>query len=46
MCTQDSPFTVDTAMGMGVNDMQHTMASLRQTMGTDIDLLFRDQFDK
>ena len=39
--------TLDTAMGMGVQDMQHTMASLRQsqTMGTNIHLLFRDQFD-
>ena len=40
--------TVDTVMGMGVNDMQHTMASPRQsqTLGTDIHLPFRDQFDK
>ena len=35
-------------MGMGVHDMQHTMASPRQsqTLGTDIHLPFRDQFDK
>ena len=40
--------TVDTVMGMGVDDMQHTMASPRQsqTLGTDIHLPFRDQFDK
>ena len=33
---------------MGVHDMQHTMASPRQsqTLGTDIHLPFRDQFDK
>ena len=32
-------------MGMGVHDMQHTMASPRQsqTLGTDIHLPFRDQ---
>ena len=35
-------------MGMGVYDMQYTMASPRQsqTLGTDIHLPFRDQFDK
>ena len=35
--------TVDTVMSMGVDDMQHTMASprLSQTMGTDIHLPFR-----
>ena len=40
--------TVDTVMGMGVHDMQHTMASPRQsqTLGTDIHLPFRDQSDK
>ena len=40
--------TADTVMGMGVRDMQHTMASprLSQTMGTVIHLPFRDQFDK
>ena len=40
--------TVDTVMGMGVHDMQHTRASPRQshTMCTDIHLPFRDQFDK
>ena len=40
--------TVDTVMGMGVRDIQHTMASPRQsqTMGTVIHLPFRDQFDK
>ena len=40
--------TADTVMGMGVRDMQHTMASPRQsqTMGTDIHPTFRDQFDK
>ena len=40
--------TVDTVMGMGVHDTQHTMASPRQsqTLGTDIHLPFRDQFDK
>ena len=40
--------TVDTVMGMGVRDMQHTMTSPRQsqTMDTVIHLPFRDQFDK
>ena len=40
--------SIDIAMGMGVNYMQHTIASLRQlqTMGSEIHLLFRDQFDK
>ena len=40
--------TEDTVMGMDVRDMQHTMASPRQsqTMGTGIHLPFRDQFDK
>ena len=35
-------------MGTGVHGMQHTMASPRQsqTLGTDIHLPFRDQFDK
>ena len=44
----DHCHTVDTVMGMGVRDMQHTMASPRQsqTMGTVIHLPFRDQFDK
>ena len=42
---QNHCHTVDRAMSMGVHNMQHTIASLRQlkTMDTDTYLLCRDQ---